>query len=81
MADRLRAAGLRLAVDTATVEARRRVKTATELAGIMRAQRAAEAGIAAEVVERAGHPTQRTRAPGETLTHGFAFRLGHGARR
>jgi Xaa-Pro aminopeptidase len=34
--------------------------------------------IAAEVVERAGHPTQRTRSPGETLTHGFYFGLGHG---
>jgi Xaa-Pro aminopeptidase len=33
---------------------------------------------AAEVVERAGHPTQRTRTPGETLTHGFYFGLGHG---
>jgi Xaa-Pro aminopeptidase len=34
--------------------------------------------LAAEVVERAGHPTQRTAAPGETLTHGFYFSLGHG---
>ncbi len=34
--------------------------------------------VAAEIVERAGHPTQRTRAPGETLTHGFYFGLGHG---
>jgi Xaa-Pro aminopeptidase len=34
--------------------------------------------VAAGVVERAGHPTQRTRAPGETLTHGFCFGLGHG---
>jgi Xaa-Pro aminopeptidase len=34
--------------------------------------------IAAGVVEAAGHPTQRTRAPGETLTHGFYFSLGHG---
>lgn len=34
--------------------------------------------IAAEVFERAGHPTQRTRAPGEALTHGFYFSLGHG---
>ena len=34
--------------------------------------------VAAEVVERAGYPTQRTRAPGETLTHGFYFGLGHG---
>ncbi|MDX6665573.1 MAG: Xaa-Pro aminopeptidase [Solirubrobacteraceae bacterium] len=34
--------------------------------------------LAAEVVERAGHPTQRTRKPGEILTHGFYFGLGHG---
>jgi Xaa-Pro aminopeptidase len=34
--------------------------------------------IAAEIIERAGHPTQRTNAPGETLTHGFYFSLGHG---
>ena len=34
--------------------------------------------VAAEIVEGAGHPTQRTRAPGETLTHGFYFGLGHG---
>jgi Xaa-Pro aminopeptidase len=34
--------------------------------------------IAADIVERAGHPTQRTRAPGEALTHGFRFSLGHG---
>jgi Xaa-Pro aminopeptidase len=34
--------------------------------------------IAAEIIERAGHPTQRTRAPGEILTHGFYFGLGHG---
>jgi Xaa-Pro aminopeptidase len=33
---------------------------------------------AADVVERAGHPTQRTRSPGEMLTHGFYFSLGHG---
>jgi Xaa-Pro aminopeptidase len=32
--------------------------------------------VAAEVVERAGYPTQRTRAPGERLTHGFYFGLG-----
>ena len=29
-------------------------------------------------VEAAGHPTLRTRAPGETLTEGFYFSLGHG---
>src|SRR3954467_15982063 len=34
--------------------------------------------IAAGVVEEAGHPTQRTAAPGETLMHGFYFSLGHG---
>jgi Xaa-Pro aminopeptidase len=34
--------------------------------------------VAAEVIERAGYPTQRTRAPGETLRHGFYFGLGHG---
>jgi Xaa-Pro aminopeptidase len=34
--------------------------------------------VAAEVVERAGHPTQRTRRPGEALLHGFYFSLGHG---
>jgi Xaa-Pro aminopeptidase len=34
--------------------------------------------VAAGVVEAAGHPTQRTRAPGETLTRGFYFSLGHG---
>jgi Xaa-Pro aminopeptidase len=35
-------------------------------------------GIAASIVEAAGHPTQRTAAPGETLMHGFYFSLGHG---
>jgi Xaa-Pro aminopeptidase len=34
--------------------------------------------VAADVVERAGHPTQRTRTPGQTLSHGFYFSLGHG---
>ena len=34
--------------------------------------------IAAEIIERAGHPTQRTRTPGEPLTHGFYYSLGHG---
>jgi Xaa-Pro aminopeptidase len=34
--------------------------------------------VAAEIVERAGHPTQRTRVPGQRLTRGFAFGLGHG---
>jgi Xaa-Pro aminopeptidase len=34
--------------------------------------------VAAEIIERAGHPTQRTRPRGEDLTHGFYFSLGHG---
>jgi Xaa-Pro aminopeptidase len=50
------------------------------------ARRAARPGItgralydvAADVVERAGHPTQRTRERGQPLTHGFYFGLGHG---
>ncbi len=33
---------------------------------------------ACDVFEAAGHPTQRTAGPGETLTHGFFFSLGHG---
>jgi Xaa-Pro aminopeptidase len=35
-------------------------------------------GAACDVFEAAGHPTQRTKAPGETLRHGFFFSLGHG---
>jgi Xaa-Pro aminopeptidase len=34
--------------------------------------------IACDVFEAAGHPTQRTKAPGEALTEGFYFSLGHG---
>jgi Xaa-Pro aminopeptidase len=47
VADRLRAAGVRIEVDGSTVNGRRRVKNAAELEGIGRAQRAAEAGMAA----------------------------------
>jgi Xaa-Pro aminopeptidase len=35
-------------------------------------------GIACDVFEAAGHPTGRTKAPGETLRDGFFFGLGHG---
>jgi Xaa-Pro aminopeptidase len=35
-------------------------------------------GVACDVFEAAGHPTQRTKKPGETLQHGFYFGLGHG---
>jgi len=34
--------------------------------------------IACDVFEAAGHPTQRTKAPGQPLTEGFYFSLGHG---
>jgi len=47
VADRLRADGVALQVDADAVDARRRVKSPAELAGIVRAQRAAEAGMAA----------------------------------
>ncbi len=35
-------------------------------------------GMACDVFEAAGHPTQRTKQPGEALTEGFYFSLGHG---
>src|SRR4051794_32179456 len=47
VADRLRAAGVELEVDGRTLAGGRRVKSPAELAGIERAQRAAEAGMAA----------------------------------
>jgi Xaa-Pro aminopeptidase len=57
LADRLRAAGLTLTPDRATFESRRRVKTDAELAGIRRAQAAAEAGMSAAVgLLRAAEP-------------------------
>jgi Xaa-Pro aminopeptidase len=46
VADRLRAAGVELTPDRELFDDRRRVKTAAELAGIRRAQAAAEAGMA-----------------------------------
>jgi Xaa-Pro aminopeptidase len=47
VADRLRADGIALRVDHETVAARRRVKSKAEIAGIRRAQSAAEAGMSA----------------------------------
>lgn len=47
VADRIRAAGVAVSVDGAAVAQRRRIKSDGELAGIRRAQRAAEAGMAA----------------------------------
>jgi Xaa-Pro aminopeptidase len=47
LADRMRAAGIELGADHRPFEQRRRTKTEAELAGIERAQRAAEAAMAA----------------------------------
>jgi Xaa-Pro aminopeptidase len=47
VADRLRGEGIGIEIDEQAVSGRRRVKTPAELAGIRRAQRAAEAGMAA----------------------------------
>ena len=47
VAERLRADGIRLTVNEELFSLRRRVKTPQEMAGIRRAQRAAEAGMAA----------------------------------
>ncbi len=50
VADRLRADGIVLTLDYEAVAARRRVKSAAEIAGIRRAQAAAEAGMSAAAV-------------------------------
>jgi Xaa-Pro aminopeptidase len=70
VADRLRDAGIRIDVDAATVEARRRVKNPAELAGIRRAQRAAEAGMAAAetLIRGADRESGRLLGEGEPLT-------------
>ncbi len=60
VADAICAAGIELTVDSKAIEARRRVKSTAELEGIRRAQRAAEAGMAA----------------GEALIHGAQARDG-----
>jgi Xaa-Pro aminopeptidase len=57
LADHLRAQGIRVQVDRDLFEQRRRVKNEHELAGIRRAQRAAEAGMeAARELLRRGEP-------------------------
>jgi Xaa-Pro aminopeptidase len=70
VADRLRADGIVLHPDHEAVAARRRVKSDAELAGIRRAQRAAEAGMAAAAaVLRAAAPAGgRLEHDGEELT-------------
>jgi Xaa-Pro aminopeptidase len=69
-AERLRAAGIALTVDQALFDDRRRVKNADELAGIRRAQRAAEAGMRAclEVLRSAVPNNGGLAVEGEPLT-------------
>ena len=68
--ERLRAAGVELAVDQATFDGRRRVKSGAELAGIRRAQRAAEAGMrrAAELLRAAERRNGSLHVDGGELT-------------
>lgn len=70
LADRLRADGVELRVDRELFARRRRVKTATELAGIRRAQRAAEAAMAAarDLLRRAEPNGSVLRVDGAPLT-------------
>jgi Xaa-Pro aminopeptidase len=70
LADRLRAGGVDLTVDRHLFEDRRRVKNADELAGIERAQRAAEAAMtAATALLRAAEPAgAEVHVDGKALT-------------
>ena len=70
IADALRANGVELAVDQKLFDDRRRSKSEHELAGIRRAQRAAEAGMAAarELLSRAEPANGGLTVDGETLT-------------
>ena len=70
LADRLREEGVELAVDGRFFDERRRVKTAAELAGIRRAQRAAEAAMdaARELMRSAERQNGSLLVDGEPLT-------------
>ena len=70
IADRFRADGIVLHLDHEAIAARRRVKTEAEMAGIRRAQAAAEAGIraAAEILRRTAVNGDGLVADGEVLT-------------
>ncbi|HZP72651.1 MAG TPA: M24 family metallopeptidase [Gaiellaceae bacterium] len=70
LADRLRAEGVELAVDASFFDERRRVKTTAEVAGIRRAQRAAEAAMdtARELLRRAEPNGEGLVLDGEPLT-------------
>jgi Xaa-Pro aminopeptidase len=70
MADNLRANGIKLTPDRNFFDGRRRVKNQAEIEGIQRAQRAAEAGMAAarELLRRAEPNGGGLRVDGEQLT-------------
>jgi Xaa-Pro aminopeptidase len=70
LADHLRARGLELRPDRELFAERRRVKNDAELAGIKRAQRAAEAAMdaARDLLRRAERDGQTLRVDGEVLT-------------
>jgi len=70
LADRLRAAGVTLVPDPHHFADRRRAKTPAELAGIRRAQQAAEAGMAAaaDLIGRASASNGTASVDGEPLT-------------
>lgn len=70
VADALRAAGVELDVDQKLFDNRRRRKSGHELAGIRRAQKAAEAGVetARELLARAERSDGSLTVDGETLT-------------
>ena len=70
VADRLREEGIDVAADRKLFRERRRAKTEAELAGIRRAQRAADAGmaVARELLRRADLDGSALTLDGETLT-------------
>lgn len=81
LADRMRAAGIQLTADHRAFEHRRRAKTEAELAGIERAQRAAEAAMAAAAeLLREAEPIDGTlQARGAPLTSERLKEAIHGA--
>jgi Xaa-Pro aminopeptidase len=81
IADQLRANGIELTVDPGHFRDRRRVKTGAELDGIRRAQRAAEAGMAAalDVLRRAARKDGGLAIESEPLTCEFLKRRVDGA--
>jgi Xaa-Pro aminopeptidase len=75
VADRLRADGIALHIDTEAVDDRRRVKSPAELDGILRAQRAAEAGMAAAL--RAACADAGCPAPNDIIVASVRQGFGH----